>query len=102
MPALAAGEAQAVEEDSLMGEMGRKQVLVQTWRERSPENTVISALLLPISFPGRESLLVDSQETFVPWILPDGFCSQGKLSTASPFPPAQHYGEEHHGCLWLC
>lgn len=102
MPALAAGEAQAVEEDSLMGEMGRKQVLVQTWRERSPENAVISALLLPISFPGRESLLVDSQETFVPWVLPDGFCSQGKLSPASPFPAAQHYGEEHHNCLWLC
>lgn len=90
MPALTAGEAQAVEKVSLMGEIGRKQVLVQNWREWSPENAVISALLLPISFPERESLLIDAQETFTPQVLSDGFCSQGKLSPASPFPTAQH------------
>lgn len=89
MPALAAGEAQAVEKVSLMGEIGRKQVLVQTWGEWSPENAVISALLLPISFPERESLLIDVQETLTPQVLPDGFCSQGKLSPASLFPTAQ-------------
>lgn len=88
MPALAAGEAQAVEKVSLMGEIGRK--LVQTWGEWSPENAVISALLLPISFPERESLLIDVQETFTPQVLPDGFCSQGKLNPASLFPTAQH------------
>lgn len=80
---LAARDATALEKVVLLGEMGRKQppVSVQTWRDPSLEDVVISAPapLHPLPFPDRESPCIDPEETFTPQFLPAGFYSQGKL-----------------------
>lgn len=76
----------ALKKVALPDEMGRKQppVSVQTWRDPSLEDTVISAPapLHPLPFPDRESLHIDPKETFTPQFLPAGFYSQGKLQTS--------------------
>lgn len=80
---LAVGNAKALKKVALPGEMGRKPplVLVQTWRDPSLEDVMISApaLLHPLPFPDRESPQIDPKETFTPQFLPAGFYSQGKL-----------------------
>lgn len=83
---LAITDAKAVKEVALPGKMGRKlpPVSVQTWRDPSLEDAMISAPaplhLLP--FPDRESPHIDPEETFTPQFLPEGFYSQGKLQSS--------------------
>lgn len=80
---LAVREAKAVKKVTQPGKMGRKlpPVSVQTWRDPSLEDAVISAPapLYSLPFPDRESPHIDPEETFTPQFLPASFYSQGKL-----------------------
>jgi len=80
---LAVTDTKALKNVALPGEMGRKlpPVSVQTWRNPSLEDAVISApaLVHSLPFPDRESPHIDPEETFIPQFLPASFYSQGEL-----------------------